>query len=151
MSNTPQITLIEELFDCIESYGIKTTINILKNAKQFDFNDLTVKSKFVIDIVCKTFKISEKELLHERTNAGTRTDALATTAFILYTYFDLTHLAIGKILIKERSQVTKYVNRIKSLDRLHPEDKKLIDKIDLIIKKIELANTKNLNNEQENL
>jgi lysyl-tRNA synthetase class II len=151
MSNNPQINLIEELFDCIENYGIKTTISILRNAKQFDFNDLNVKSKFVIDVVCRTFKITEKELLLDRNNSGIRTDALATSAFILYTYFDLTHLAIGKILIKERSQITKYISRIKGLDKMHPEDKKLIDKIDLIIKKIELANTKNLNNEQENL
>jgi len=134
--------VLEELVQTLEEIGYEKTVEVLKSSRNLIKDKDLVLQEYIINCVCKCFSISKKELLESK---NPYTDARAICSIELKGHIGYSQSKIASILRRDDSVISKYIKRINFLDEGHREDRKLIDKIDDIEKKVREFKTNIIN------
>jgi len=130
-----EFTILEELVLTIDKIGIEKTLEIIKNSRNLAKDKDIILQEFIIESVCNAFSITKKDLIKGK-SGGNKTDALAICSVELKGHLGYSQGRIASILKKHDSVVSKYIKKITYLDPNHQEDKRLLDKLDVIEVKV---------------
>jgi hypothetical protein len=130
-----EFTILEELVLTIDKIGIEKTLEIIKNSRNLAKDKDLILQEFIIESVCNAFSISKRELLKGKSSLD-KTNALAICSVELKGHLGYSQGRIASILKKHDSVVSKYIKKITYLDSNHQEDKRILDKLDVIEVKV---------------
>jgi len=130
-----EFTILEELVLTIDKIGIEKTLEIIKNSRNLAKDKDIILQEFIIESVCNAFSISKRELLKGKSSLD-KTNALAICSVELKGHLGYSQGRIASILKKHDSVVSKYIKKITYLDSNHQEDKRILDKLDVIEVKV---------------
>jgi hypothetical protein len=131
MNNNNSKKLIEVLLKTIDRVGIKQTIESLQ-ITEIHITENKVLQEAIVGLTCKYFDISKKMLIAGRRNISNRTNAIGVCAVMLSRHCKISQKDISNILRKERSNISKYMQKIRDLDINFKEDNEVIQKMKLI-------------------
>jgi chromosomal replication initiation ATPase DnaA len=96
--------------------------------------------------VCDVFVITQKDLF-SGSGKGNRVDAVAVTCILYKHYLKFSRsMLVNEFGKKSEGSINFYYNKLRSLDENIPQDRKLLDKMNVITSKIEnQIKTYNLN------
>jgi hypothetical protein len=135
MTNNNSKKLIEVLLKTIDRVGIKQTIESLQ-ITEIHITENKVLQDAIVGLTCKYFEISKKMLIAGRKNISNRTNAIGVCAVLLARHCKISQRDISNILRKERSNISKYMQKIRDLDANFKVDNEVIQKMKLIEKDI---------------
>ena len=130
-----EFTILEELVLTIDKIGIEKTLEIIKNSRNLAKDKDIILQEFIIESVCNVFSMSKRELLKGKSSLD-KTNALAICSVELKGHLGYSQGRIASILKKHDSVVSKYIKKITYLDSNHQEDKRILDKLDVIEVKV---------------
>jgi hypothetical protein len=130
-----EFTILEELVLTIDKIGIEKTLEIIKNSRNLAKDKDIILQEFIIESVCNAFSMSKRELLKGKSSLD-KTNALAICSVELKGHLGYSQGRIASILKKHDSVVSKYIKKITYLDSNHQEDKRILDKLDVIEVKV---------------
>jgi hypothetical protein len=130
-----EFTILEELVLTIDKIGIEKTLEIIKNSRNLAKDKDIILQEYIIESVCNAFSISKRELLKGKSSLD-KTNALAICSVELKGHLGYSQGRIASILKKHDSVVSKYIKKITYLDSNHQEDKRILEKLDIIEVKV---------------
>ena len=119
----------------IDKIGIEKTLEIIKNSRNLAKDKDIILQEYIIESVCNAFSISKRELLKGKSSLD-KTNALAICSVELKGHLGYSQGRIASILKKHDSVVSKYIKKITYLDSNHQEDKRILEKLDIIEVKV---------------
>jgi hypothetical protein len=127
-----------ELNKTLEVIGVEKLIEILKISRENDtdlHDDIIVKSRMIIQIVCDEFKIQYDDFF-SRMRKNNRRYAIGITATILKDILKLDVADISFLLKKPNNLISIYSNEVMELNPRHKSDIVIIEKIENINTKL---------------
>ena len=127
-----------ELNKTLEVIGVEKLIEILKISRENDtdlHDDIIVKSRMIIQIVCDEFKIQYDDFF-SRMRKNNRRYAIGITATILKDILNLDVADISFLLKKPNNLISIYSNEVMELNPRHKSDIVIIEKIENINTKL---------------
>jgi uncharacterized protein involved in exopolysaccharide biosynthesis len=121
-----------ELNKTLEVIGVEKLIEILKISRENDtdlHDDIIVKSRMIIQIVCDEFKIQYDDFF-SRMRKNNRRYAIGITATILKDILNLDVADISFLLKKPNNLISIYSNEVMELNPRHKSDIVIIEKIE---------------------
>ena len=139
MKHTHSVELINLLMQSVNEKGVEKTKKILlKGIEEGNENGDRIMS-FIIQLICKTFHLSESELFLGRSRkGGTRTKARAMLIYMFHIQLDLSQSKISKIFHINKATTSRDIKYMEALNVKFPEEKKQLDLKDKINKEIQL-------------
>lgn len=139
MKSTHSVELINLLMQSVNEKGVEKTKKILqKGIEEGNENGDRIMS-FIIQLICKSFNISESELFLGRSRKyGNRTKARAMLIYMFYTHLTISQSKISKIFNLNKATTSRDIKYMQGLNVKFPEEKKQLDLKDKINKEIEL-------------
>jgi hypothetical protein len=131
-----------ELNKTLEVIGVEKLIEILKISRENDtdlHDDIIVKSRMIIQIVCDEFKIQYDDFF-SRMRKNNRRYAIGITATILKDILKLDVADISFLLKKPNNLISIYSNEVIELNPRHKSDIVIIEKIENINTKLKQLN-----------
>jgi hypothetical protein len=136
--NTNVTKIFLELNKTLEVIGVEKLIEILKISRENDtdlHDDIIVKSRMIIQIVCDEFKIQYDDFF-SRMRKNNRRYAIGITATILKDILNLDVADISFLLKKPNNLISIYSNEVMELNPRHKSDIVIIEKIENINTKL---------------
>jgi hypothetical protein len=136
--NTNVTKIFLELNKTLEVIGVEKLIEILKISRENDtdlHDDIIVKSRMIIQIVCDEFKIQYDDFF-SRMRKNNRRYAIGITATILKDILKLDVADISFLLKKPNNLISIYSNEVMELNPRHKSDIVIIEKIENINTKL---------------
>lgn len=120
------IELIRVLNLSVISLGVKKVILLLKWFAKNNQKDTSDIAEIVIYSVCSKYKITFKDLVEGKRNDKDDFSAMCLISYFLKKYALMMNKDVAKLLCRHKSQVSKYISRISTLNvELYAEDRKL--------------------------
>jgi hypothetical protein len=126
-----EFQILEEIVLTVDKIGIEKTVEIIRKARDLAKDNDIVIQEFIIQQVCNAFSITKMDLFEGKGNID-RTNALAIISVEMKNHLGYSQGRIAGILRKHDSVISKYIKRISYLDDNHIEDKRLIQKFDIV-------------------
>jgi hypothetical protein len=116
MNQQNEILILEELLYVIKKIGYSKTLNLLKkNNKEIVINDPF--HLYILDTVCKTFKIEVKDLLENRYVRGDRKYVIGFCVYYLYQDYTLGEICKNVFKNKNKALLAAYKTLISKLNK----------------------------------
>jgi len=123
---TVSVQGIKEFLAACDIMGEENVINILKNI------NYSVKD-FIIEITCHQFQQKKNDL---KNNDYQLTDFKRVTIYLLYAHTTIRKEDLCLLINRTKLTVYKYIREIRELNERIPQDKILMDKINILEQKI---------------
>ena len=123
----------------VNEKGVEKTKKILKQGIEKGYETTDRIMSYTIQLVCKSFQISESELFLGRSRKnGTRTQARAMLIYMVYKKLNLSQSKISKIFNINKATTSRDIRFMESLNPKFTEEKKQLDKKNKINKEIDI-------------
>lgn len=136
-TKSPESALLEVTLKSVDKLGIAKTVTVLENAittQGSESNDVVI---FILEIVCKEFKVAKDELLFGKSRRK-RSPAIASASFLLSQHSNLNQRAVAEVLHKKQGAISKHNTFIENLRETTPYEKELLQKISFLNEKIKV-------------
>ena len=124
-------SVLTELNKTIQVIGTEKLLELLKISRENDSDlgeDVKLKSKMIIKIVCDEFNIEVNDF-YSRTRKNNRRYAIGITAMVLKDYLNLDVADISFLIKKPNNLVSIYCSEVNELNPNHKSDIYIIEKI----------------------
>jgi chromosomal replication initiation ATPase DnaA len=135
-------SVLTELNKTIQVIGTEKLLELLKISRENDSDlgeDVKLKSKMIIKIVCDEFNIEVNDF-YSRTRKNNRRYAIGITAMVLKDYLNLDVADISFLIKKPNNLVSIYCSEVNELNPNHKSDIYIIEKIKNINIKLKSLN-----------
>lgn len=136
MGRTPKKgnRMLEATLEAFDKLGVEKTISVLENAINIQATSSSEDIDFILNSVCKEFKVSRDEIIFGKSHK--RSPAIACASYLLLCHSSLNQNLIAGLLKKKQAAISKHNSFIKNLSEISPFEKEILKKVMLLNEKI---------------